>query len=271
MRMPGLYYDPQFLTEENATAIRKWLSELWPIWEQRYSNHRPPPKGESQRWLLRPVYWLGNWQFACLDYYRPPRGIHHRCVRAEPYPPFLDRLVKKMEKLTRQTFKPKDIPPGWKLNTCLINFYGSHTKDEKTVDVARVGEHKDFEPGPVASLSLGERAVFQFVESRGRGFPSRVVFQQWLEDGSLQVFGGERYKQHLFHRVQRVEKKGGHFFPIQVENFKTRRVNFTFRFVPDEHILPIREFPRPLREDLLPYLNELAQHSAYFASEIKNI
>ena len=271
MRHPGLYYDSKFLMDSDEKKVLDYLSELHPIWENRYSKHRPPPQGESQRQLLRPVYWLGNWQFACLDYYRPPKGTAFRCVRAEPYPEVLQRLVNKMEKITFQQFRPKEIPKGWKLNTCLVNFYGSHLENGKLVDVARVGEHKDFEPGPVASLSLGERAFFQFVDSRGRGMPSRVVFQQWLENGSLQIFGGERYKDRLFHRVQRVEKKQGIQLPIKVENFQTRRVNFTFRFVPDEHILPLKKFPKDLLEDLLPYAKELAQHSDFFSSEIKNI
>ncbi|NBT58514.1 alpha-ketoglutarate-dependent dioxygenase AlkB [bacterium] len=271
MRKPGLYYDSHFLTEADEKLLVQWLSSLHPLWENRYSKHRPPPSGEVQRQLLRPVYWLGNWQFAFLDYYRPPKGTRFRCVRAEPYPSVLQKLVKKMEKITFQQFRPKDIPKGWKLNTCLVNFYGSHLGTGKPMDVARVGEHKDFEPGPVASLSLGERAVFQFVQSQGRGRPSRVVFQQWLENGALQIFGGERYKSHLFHRVQRVEKKTGIQFPIKVENFKTRRINFTFRYVPEEHILPLKEFPSELLEDLLPYVRELAQHSPFFASEIKNI
>ncbi|NBX93435.1 MAG: alpha-ketoglutarate-dependent dioxygenase AlkB [Proteobacteria bacterium] len=270
MRNSGLYYDSAFLTKEDSLRLQSWLSSLHPIWEQRYSKNRPPPPGESQRSLLRPVYWLGNWQFACLDYYRPPKGVLHRCVKAEPYPPVLERLVNKMEKITRQVFRSKDIPVGWKLNTCLINFYGSHEKDGKWVDVARVGEHKDFEPGPVASLSLGERAIFQFVKSQGRGRPSQVVFQQWLDDGSLQIFGGERYKNHLFHRVQRVEKKKGCYFPLHINTFKTRRINFTFRFVPEKHILPFRDFPAVLKEDLSPYLKELAKTSSFFASELKN-
>ena len=43
------------------------------------------------------MYWLGNWQFACLDYYRPPKGVKDRCVRAEPFPPVLQRQVEKIE------------------------------------------------------------------------------------------------------------------------------------------------------------------------------
>jgi len=230
-----------------------------------------PPKGEVQRQLLRPVYWLGNWQFACLDYYHPPKGIHFRCVEAEPYPAILKKLVNKMEKLAHQFFSKKEVPSGWTLNTCLINYYGSHLGEGKSQDVARVGEHKDFEPGPVASLSLGERAIFQFVKSRGRGHPSDVVVQQWLENGSLQLFGGERYKDHLFHRVQRVEKKAGYTFPIKVDGFVARRINFTFRYVPKAHIQPLTNFPRKVQEDLLVYIKELARHSSFFAGQLKNI
>ena len=269
MSFSGLYYDPHFLKKEDEKQVTDWLSKLHPIWEDRYSSHRPPPPGESQRRLLRPVYWLGNWQFACLDYYRPPKGIHHRCVQAEPYPMVLQRLVNQMEKIALKRFLPRDVPKGWKLNTCLVNFYGSQLQGEKWVDVARVGEHKDFEPGPVASLSLGERAFFQFVESRGRGQSSRVVYQQWLDGGSLQIFGGERYKSRLFHRVQRVEKKKAIIFPIEVEGFRTRRINFTFRYVPKEHILPFKDFPSELQEDLLPYMKVLAQTSSFFAAQIE--
>lgn len=269
MSFSGLYYDPHFLKKEDEKGLIDWLTQIHPIWEERYSAHRPPPPGESQRRLLRPVYWLGNWQFACLDYYHPPKGIHYRCVRAEPYPVVLQRLVNQIEKITFKKFASRDIPKGWTLNTCLVNFYGSQVQGEKLIDAARVGEHKDFEPGPVASLSLGERAFFQFVESRGRGQTSRVVQQQWLEARALQIFGGERYKKRLFHRVQRVEKKQGIVFPIEVENFKTRRINFTFRYVPEEHILPFKDFPQELREDLLPYMRKLAETSSFFASEIQ--
>src|SRR5687768_12950531 len=157
----------------------------------RYSTRRPPPPGREQRRLLRPVYWLGNWQFACLGYYEPPRGVRDRCVAAEPFPPALARIVADIEARVRARFPRVDVPPGWRLDTCLVNLYGSRLEGERWVDAARVGEHRDFEPGPVASLSIGERALFQFVERGERGAPART---QWLDDGSLQVFGGPRWK-----------------------------------------------------------------------------
>ncbi len=267
--IPGLLYESRFLSKPDYAEIRDWVAALHPIWEERYSKHHPPPQGKSPRALLRPVYWLGNWQFACLGYYHPPKGTRHRCLEAEPFPPVLRRLVTKMEGYVRKFFPPSYVPRGWHLNTCLVNLYGSRSIDGKPTDTARVGEHKDFEPGPVASLSLGERALFQFVSSRGRAEPSRVVLQQWLEDGSLQIFGGDRWKNHLFHRVQRVEKKGRHAFPTAVGGFETRRVNFTFRFVPPADIVPFSALSENDASDIGGYMQTLAAHSEFFAKQIK--
>ena len=267
----GQLYDGAFVPAADRAEIVAWLDALWPLWEQRFSAHHPPPPGQQQRQLLRPVYWLGNWQFACLDYYRPPHGVHGRCVRAEPFPPVLARLVARIEARARDLFEAEEVPGGWHLNTCLVNFYGSRLAPEpggRRLDTARVGEHRDFEPGPVASISLGERALFQFVRSQRPGERDAVVSQTWLEDSSLQIFGGERWKKHHFHRVQRVEDKGGHRFALHVEGFETRRVNFTFRYVPDEHVIPFAQLPRDSRDDVRGYLEELARHSPYFAREL---
>jgi alkylated DNA repair dioxygenase AlkB len=263
-----LHYDPSFLQPSDRQAILTWLETLVPLWEQRYSTRRPLPAGRAQRSLLRPVYWLGNWQFACLDYYRPPRGTLHRCVEAEPFPPVLARLVKKMEQVARRIYRGPAMPPRWHLNTCLVNLYGKRFVDGKWEDTARVGEHKDFEPGPVASLSLGERALFQFVESSGgEGSRSRVVFQQWLGDGSLQIFGGDRWKTRYFHRVQRVDR-GDTSLPPAVDGFVTRRINFTFRYVPDEHVLPFASLPPRVRDDVVEYVAKLAESSPFFARQL---
>jgi alkylated DNA repair dioxygenase AlkB len=264
-----LEYDPSFLSRADHKEICEWIAGLHPIWEERYSKNHPPPAGKKARALLRPVYWLGSWQFACLGYYHPPRGTLFRCVEAEPFPPVLERLVKKMEGRVRQLFPAAFVPRGWTLNTCLVNLYGTREIDGKIVDTARVGEHKDYEPGPVASLSLGDRALFQFVSSRGHGQQSQVALQQWLEDGSLQIFGGDKWKRHLFHRVQRVEKKYTGTFPSQVTRFKTRRVNFTFRFVPPQDIVPYSNLPAKAAEDVEEYMKELAKNSRFFARALK--
>jgi DNA oxidative demethylase len=268
-RTEGLLYQPGFLSPAERVELVSYLETLHPLWEDRFSAQNPPPPGHKQRRLLRPVYWLGNWQFACLDYYRPPGLIRDRCVRAEPFPPVLARLVRRIEALARERFQGTDLPEGWHLDTCLVNFYGSQVEpDGRRADVARVGEHKDFEPGPVASISLGERALFQFVRSQRPGEREAVVLQQWLEDGSLQLFGGPVWKQQLFHRVQRVDKREGHRFALHVQGFETRRINLTLRYVPDAHVVPFARLSPGPSADVRGYVEELARHSPFFAREL---
>ena len=279
----GLHYDPSFLAPADRAAILAWLARLRPIWEERYSTRRPPPERTGRepsppgseperRRLLRPVYWLGNWQFACLDYYRPSQGrdgVTDRCVAAEPVPPVLARMVARIEDRARRMFHPDDLPRGWRLNTCLVNFDGARLEAGKRVDSARVGEHKDFEPGPVASVSLGERALFQFVTSRRPGERDAIVQQQWLDDGSLQIFGGDRWKRGTFHRVQRVDRREGHRFPPEMPDFETRRVNFTFRFVPEAHVTPFALLGAEAREDVREYVQRLAESSPFWKQALE--
>jgi alkylated DNA repair dioxygenase AlkB len=266
----NLIYKANYISPSEKQQILQYLSTLHPIWEMRYSKNNPPPQGQAQRRLLRPVYWLQNWQFACLNYYHPPKGIHNRCVSAEPYPDVLQNIVDRVESMAHQQFDERDIPRGWHLNTCLINFYGDQTTpDGKTLDCARVGEHKDFEPGPVASVSFGDRALFQFVNSQGTQSQSDVVLQQWLDDSSLQIFGGEKFKKKLFHRVQRVEKKISENFRLNLSDFNTRRINFTFRYVPDEHIVPFFKLSAEAQSDTLEYMKQLAQNSTYFHKQMQ--
>lgn len=260
----SLIYVPSYVSAQDKKEILHDLKSLFPIWEMRYSEHNPPPAGQSQRQLLRPVYWLGNWQFACLNYYHPPKGIDFRCVQAEPFPPVMQKWIRQIEEQVRNEFLAKDVPRDWHLNTCLINYYGDRVIEDKRVDCARVGEHKDFEPGPVASISFGEKALIQFVSSAHKQARSQVVKQMWLEDSSLQIFGGDRYKKQLFHRIQRVEKKMGKLFDVNTPDFETRRINFTFRYVPREHIQAFHRFPKNLQQDVRGYVEKLADHSSFF-------
>lgn len=265
---PCLVYEPGFIDAGARAEILAWLGTLAPLWEQRYSTKRPPPAGREQRALLRPVYWLGNWQFACLGYYEPPRRTTGVAVAAEPFPPVLARLVAIVERRVRAEFPRATVPARWHLNTCLVNFYGERRGDDgKWHDAARVGEHRDFEPGPVASLSLGERARFQFVR-RGVGADAPPVKTQWIEDGALQIFGGPLWKDDLLHRVQRVDDKGALDLPPAIEGFRTRRVNLTFRYVPDEHVAPFAALPARARDDVRDYVATLARSSAFFAAAL---
>jgi alkylated DNA repair dioxygenase AlkB len=265
-RDPCLVYEPGFIDDAARAELLGWLGGLRPLWEQRYSSRRPPPAGRHQHPLLRPVYWLGNWQFACLGYYEPPRRQRDVAVAAEPFPPVLARLVGQIEQRVRATFPREVVPRRWHLNTCLVNFYGARRDGDRWVDVARVGEHRDFEPGPVGSLSLGERARFQFVR---RGVPEAPPIKTiWVEDRALQIFGGPRWKDDLLHRVQRVDDKHGVDLPPRIEGFRTRRVNLTFRYVPDEDIVPFAALGASAREDVREYVATLAEASPFFAAQL---
>lgn len=263
---PCYVYQPEFVTPAVRAELERWLATLHPLWEQRYSTKRPLPPGKEQRGLLRPVYWLGNWQFACLGYYEPPRRTADCAVRAEPFPPAMAALVREIERRVHAQFPRRDVPAQWRLNTCLINFYGDRQQGDGWQDVARVGDHRDFEPGPVASISFGERAFFQFVERGARA--SAPVQNQWLEDGSLQIFGGPRWKDELLHRVQRVENKRKQAIGPAIDGFRTRRINFTFRFVPERDVIPFAELSDEARDDVRDYVRALAAHSPFFAEEL---
>lgn len=257
---------PGHVSEADAAELLDWLGTLTPLWEQRWSTRRPPPRGETQRGLLRPVYWLGNWQFACLGYYEPPRRTRDCAVAAEPFPPVLRRLAEDVERRVRRAFPAADVPAGWTLNTCLINLYGHRLKDGRWEDVARVGDHADYEPGPVASLSFGERARFQFVR-RGRdgGPPVRT---EWLEDRSLLVFGGPLWKDSLLHRVQRVEDRGHLDLAPLVPGFRTRRINLTLRYVPPADVVPYAALSPAARADVEEYVARLAETRPFWAEAL---
>jgi alkylated DNA repair protein (DNA oxidative demethylase) len=276
----GNLYKPYYLSAQERTLLLEEIKKFRPIWEKRFSKHNPPPEGQTNRQLLRPVYWLGSWQFACLNYYHPPKGTDFRCVHAEPFPNLMQKIVDQVQEIVHNHFLPKDIPKDWHLNTCLINYYGESLNESngKTTDVARVGDHRDYEPGPVASLSFGDRAIFQFVRTQSKNSIGQVASNHWLEDSSLQIFGGEKYKKHLFHRVQRVENK---FYKdansptkfdeqklrrdfIEIPHFRTRRLNLTFRYVPIEHIYELPEMPAHLKEDIMEYVSELGVTSNFW-------
>ena len=255
---------PKFLTAQDRADLRGWLETIHPLWENRYPDRQPLRHGQQSRRLLRPVYWLGGWQFACLNYYRPPMAVKDSCVAAEPFPPALARLVPTLEDLARRSYSERDVPAGWKLNTCLINFYGARLHGGRWIDSARVRPHKDFEAGPVASLSLGESARFVFVENRYPEAPGDVLAEHRLEDGDLQMFGGPFWKDQTLHGVTQVSRRHGHCFDFRVGDFKTRRVNFTLRYVPEEHIVPFGELTSTARHDISGYVETLAKGSPFF-------
>ncbi len=50
--------------------------------------------------------------------------------------------------------------------------------------------------------------------------------------------------------------------------FRTRRVNFTFRHVPPQHVAPFACLAPRARDDVRGYVSELSSHSAWFAAAL---
>jgi hypothetical protein len=103
------------------------------------------------------------------------------------------------------------------------------------------------------------------VKSSRIGQRDAPLISQWLDDGSLQVFGGTFFKDKVFHRVQRVDKRDRIELPPEIDGFRTRRINFTFRYVPAEHVVPFGELGAQAREDVRSYVEQLAERSTFFS------
>jgi hypothetical protein len=68
--------------------------------------------------------------------------------------------------------------------------------------------------------------------------------------------------------VQRVDDKQKLDLPPKIDGFRTRRVNLTFRYVPDEHVVPFARLPLATRDDVRDYVTTLAQSSPFWANAL---
>lgn len=266
---PGFTYLPRFITQPESEALLRYFGSLKPLWESRYVGDRASREGQSSRRLTRPVYWLGAWQFACLGYYAAPNHLEEKCLRAEPLAPELVSVLERLAPKLAEHQAPEER--GQQPNTCLINYYGSElTKDAKgrtqPVDYARLKMHRDGEPGPVVMFSLGQPALFEFVDGARPETPELAV---WLANRSVVILSGPHYKDHLYHRVTRVRHGDSPVMPEVLDDFRLRRVSVSFRFVPEAHIKSLHELSPGVQDQVRGYVEQLAASSPHFARELK--
>ena len=69
--------------------------------------------------------------------------------------------------------------------------------------------------------------------------------------------------------MQRVDDRAGVELPPSIDGFRTRRVNLTFRFVPDRDIVPFGRLAPEAREDVRGYVEELAKSSTHFQRALR--
>jgi alkylated DNA repair protein (DNA oxidative demethylase) len=258
-RTPGLSYLPKFVSAEEAEALAAFFSKLKPLWESRYANGKSARGGTGR--LTRPVYWLGAWQFAALGYYSEPDHLDNRCVRGEPLPPVMWQILQRARSEMVLHGDEGPLP-----NTCLINYYGRTAKQpgQPPVDYARLRAHRDAEPGAVMSLSIGQPAQFEFVEPEAEA-PHHA---QWLRHRSVVVLSGPVYKDQLYHRITRVRYGQDPVLSSRLEDFEVRRINVSFRHVPERYIQDLSELSDEARAIAQPYVEQLAEHSAHYRAQL---
>jgi DNA oxidative demethylase len=258
-RVSGFSYLPRFFSAAEAAELASFFAGLHPIWEKRHADGASSRRGGTGR-LTRPVYWLGAWQFASLGYYAQPDHLLHRCIRAEPLPPIMTQILERVRPELARHGSP-ELP-----NTCLINYYGRHSRTGKApLDVARLRMHRDAEPGPVVMISVGQPAQFEFVEPHADA-PEHSL---WIRNRSVVVLSGPEYKDRLYHRVTRVRHGQLPVLNTHLEDFDVRRVSVSFRHVPQEHIHDLWELDEPARSIASPYISRLAAHSEHFRQQLQ--
>ena len=107
-----------------------------------------------------------------------------------------------------------------------------------------------------------ERIVKEMLRVGREGIVTFPNFGFWRH--RLQIFGGRLFKDRVFHRVQRVDRRARVELPPDIEGFRTRRINFTFRYVPVEHVVPFQRLGKQAQEDVRGYVTELARSSGFF-------
>ena len=269
IEVPGFSYLPGFITPAEGVELLRYFGSLKPLWESRHAGGDAARAGATSRRLTRPVYWLGAWQFACLGYYALPNHTTEKCLRAEPFPEVMTSVLQRLA--PKLSAHQDATEQGQAPNTCLINYYGSELTKDRTgrsqpVDYARLRMHRDGEPGPVVMFSIGRPGLFEFVDGAR---PDESELSLWLQDRSVVLFSGPRFKDHLYHRVTRVLHGETKAMPTVLEGFKLMRVSVSFRSVPEADIKSLREFSAPAQAKVHGYVEQLAQSSPHFRAQLK--
>jgi DNA oxidative demethylase len=258
---PGFSYLPRFITNEEADELVAYFGEIVPIWEQRHQDGKHGRSENHSRRLTRPVYWLGAWQFACLGYYAEPHYREDRCLRAEPFPSAMQRILERLRPTLRAHDEDHDDVP----NSCLINYYGREIGEGPPRDYARLRMHRDGEPGPVVMFSFGQAGLLEFLDPTLAKTPELAV---WTRHRSVVILSGPDFKDRLYHRVTEVRHGREPALTSRLDGFQVRRVSVSFRHVPESLISNFSGLSASSRAQVRPHVEELAQHSSHFRRQL---
>jgi hypothetical protein len=260
---PGFSYLPKFITKEESEELIEYFGAIRPIWERRHRADDHQRRGRHSGRLTRPVYWLGAWQFACLGYYAEPDHRTDRCVRGEPFPQVMQRILDRVR-------GPLQSHPSGGLpvlpNTCLINYYGREVGRGVPVDFARLRMHRDGEPGPVVMFNIGQPGLLEFLDPDRSPDPELRV---WTRHRSVTILSGPDFKDRLYHRIVQVRNGGHPKMGTTISDFELRRISVSFRHVPDELISDFIELPVERRERVREYVQKLSAHSGHYRAQLR--
>jgi alkylated DNA repair protein (DNA oxidative demethylase) len=259
LNLDGFTYLPGFISLAEADELVHYFGAIHPIWENRHEGADHVRKGQGNRRLTRPVYWLGAWQFACLGYYSEPAHRTDRCLRAEPYPPVMQRILARLKPHVVGHLGPDEAYAD--TSSALINYYGSELLGQP-VDRARLRPHRDSEPGPVLMLSIGQPARFEFVDDKGE-----VALGVWLRHRSVCILSGPEFKERLYHQVSQVRHGQTPAMHTTLPDFQLRRISVSFRHVPAPYIHEWPDLSVEARDKVRPYVDALAKHAPTFRFE----
>ncbi len=262
---PGFSYLPKFISRDEGDELIAYFGALHPLWERRHAGGRHARTGDHGRHLTRPVYWLGAWQFACLGYYAEPDHREDRCVRGEPMPPVMARVLERLRVPLEERHGGAAPGLGVLPNTCLINYYGRRVGRGVPVDFARLRMHRDGEPGPVIMFCIGQPGRLEFLDPARSPDPELAV---WTRHRSVVILSGPEFKDRLYHRVVRVRYGDEPAMPSPLDGFELRRVSVSFRHVPEHLISDFRDLPHERRERVRGYVQELAGGSAHYRAQL---
>ncbi len=152
----------------------------------------------------------------CLGWHWYPYG-YSRTVGDEqrsPVKPFPEWLGDLARRAVAEAYDDEDAGRAYRPDVALVNYY---TND------AKMGMHQDKDErslAPVVSLSLGERCVFRFGNTKNRNRPWSDIE---LGSGDLFVFGGP--SRMAYHGVPRIRPTDGD----PEIGLPTGRLNITLR------------------------------------------
>jgi alkylated DNA repair protein (DNA oxidative demethylase) len=197
--MVALFSRPRAEIAPGAVHVPDWLD----LREQRdlvaaYQEWSKPPAGLRRTRL--PSGGMMSVRTVCLGWHWYPYG-YSRTVNDEsrtPVRPFPNWLVDLGRRAVAEAYADQEAGHAYRPDVALVNYYD---------DDAKMGMHQDKDersPAPVVSLSLGERCVFRFGNTEGRGRPWTDIE---LASGDLFVFGGP--SRLAYHGVPRIRPSAG--------------------------------------------------------------